>query len=203
MLTTTLIDLAKELNQAGVHWGVGASVLLWHYGLVDDPHDIDLMTAEQDVDRITEVLDRLGTKKTGSEQGSYATSHFLEYVVDGTDIDLMAGFGIRHSAGVYTYVFDERAVTGKALVGGVVVPLTALEDWYVLYQLMQGREHRVRAIGDYLVGAGSAHTELLERALSQSLPADVRSRTECLVASIARRRESASHERGRFPPVKD
>ncbi|MHB8070393.1 MAG: nucleotidyltransferase domain-containing protein [Candidatus Cryosericum sp.] len=196
MLTTTLVDLAKELNQAGVRWGVGASVLLWHYGLADNPHDIDLMAAEQDVDRITAALDRLGMKETGSEQGPYATSRFLEYVVDGIDIDLMAGFGIRHGAGVYTYVFDERAVTGKAVVGGVVIPLTALEDWYVLYQLMQRREHRVRVIEDYLAGNGSAHTDLLERALSQPLPPDVRSRIECLVASIAKRREPATRERG-------
>jgi hypothetical protein len=196
MLITTLANLAKELNRAGARWGVGASVLLWHYGLADNPHDIDLMAAEQDADRIIEALGKLGTKKMGSERGSYVTSRFLEFVVDGTDIDLMVGFGIRHSAGTYSYVFDDRAVTGKALVGGMVIPLTALEDWYVLYQLIQGREHRVRAIEDYLVSNGSAHTELLERALSQSLPPDVRSRTECLVAAIARRREPATHERG-------
>lgn len=185
MLIDTLAEVAGALNRDGVHWGVGGSVLLQHFGLENQPHDIDIVVAEQDAESAAQVLDRLGTRKTRSEQGSYVTFRFLEYVVDGTDIDVMAGLGIRHSAGIYLYAFDERAVTDSMPAGTAVVPLTALEDWYVLYQLMVGREQRVRVIENYLTGVGSAHVKLLERALEQRLPPDVRSRTERLLLTIA------------------
>lgn len=185
MLIDTLAEVARALNQEGVRWGVGGSVLLQRFGLENEPHDIDILVAEQDVECAARVLDKLGTRKTGSEQGSYVTFRFLEYVVDGTDIDVMAGFGIRHTAGIYVYAFDEQAVTDSMVAGTAVVPLTAIEDWCVLYQLMAGREQRVRVIEDYLATMGSAHVKLLERALEQHLPPDVRSRTERLLLTIA------------------
>jgi hypothetical protein len=185
MLIDTLAEVAGALNREDVRWGVGGSVLLQHFGLESHPHDIDIMVAEKDADGVALVLDGLGIRRTGAEQGSYVTFRFLEYVVDGTDIDVMAGFGIRHSAGIYLYAFDERAVTDSMPAGTAVVPLTALEDWYVLYQLMAGREQRIRVIEDYLTAMGSAHVQLLERALEQRLPPDVRSRTERLLLTIA------------------
>jgi len=184
VLIDTLAETAGALNRDGIRWGVGGSILLQHFGLEKEPHDIDIVVAEQDVEGAAQVLNRIGMRKTGSEQGSYVTLRFLEYVVDGTDIDVMAGLGIRHSTGIYLYAFDERAVTDGMLAGAAVVPLTALEDWYVLYQLMTGREQRVRVIEDYLTAMGSAHVELLERSLEQRLPPDVRSRTERLLLTI-------------------
>ena len=185
MLIDTLAAVAGALNREGIRWAVGASVLLQHFGLEKEPHDIDIMVAEQDADGVARVLDGLGARKPGSEHGPYVTCQFIEYVVDGTDIDVMAGFGIRHSMGIYLYAFDEQAVTAAMSAGTAVVPLTALEDWYVLYQLMTGRERRVQAIEEYLTAMGSSHPELLERALQQHLPPDIRSRTERLLLTIA------------------
>jgi hypothetical protein len=68
-------------------------------------------------------------------------------------------------------------------VEGVTIPFSSLEDWYVVYQLMPGREPKVKLIEDHIRSSGIADEVLLERALSAELPADVRARIERLLAS--------------------
>ncbi|HWQ22154.1 MAG TPA: hypothetical protein VN478_05460 [Clostridia bacterium] len=184
MLFDTLLVIARALNQADVHWGVGASVLLYYHGLVDAPHDIDIMISEADADMVASILGTLGREAPGDPARSlYSTSRFLEYVVDGTDIDVMAGFAIRHDDGTYVFPFDERSVTMRKSVDGVTIPFSSLEDWYVLYQLMPGREAKVKLIEDHIRSDGIADEVLLRRALAAGLPSDVRARTERLLAS--------------------
>ncbi len=185
MIDDTLEIVARELNREGVMWAVGASLLLRCHGLAASPRDIDIVVAERDAGKTAAILDRLGARTPGVPQGPYATARFLEYVVDGTSIDVMSGLGIRHDAGVYVYPFDELAIVGSFMAGQAAVPLTALEDWYVLYQLMPDREPRVRAIEEYLTKAGSTHLDLVERALRQPLPEDVKERTSRLLLAVA------------------
>ncbi|MCX6085187.1 MAG: hypothetical protein NTX94_01940 [Caldiserica bacterium] len=184
MLFDTLVRIARALNQAGVHWGIGASVLLYYYGLVDAPHDIDIVISEADADVVASILGGLGREAPGDPARSlYSTSRFLEYIVDGTDVDVMAGFAIRHRSGTYVFPFDDRSVTMRKSVDGVTIPFSSLEDWYVLYQLMPGREAKVKLIEDYIRSDGIADEVLLERALAAELPPHVHARVDELVAS--------------------
>lgn len=184
MLFDTLVTIARALNQAGVHWGIGASVLLYYRGLADHPRDIDIMIGEADVDTVASVLDSLGTASSGDPARSlYATSRFLEYTVDGTDVDVMAGFAIKHASGTYVFPFDDSSVAMRKQVDGVTIPFTALEDWYVLYQLMPGREAKVQLIEERMWGDGTIDTALLRQALSRELPPVIRRRIESLIAS--------------------
>jgi hypothetical protein len=184
MLFDTLVTIARVLNEAGVHWAVGASVLLYDHGLVDAPHDIDIMTSEADVDTVVSILDKLGRASLADPDRSlYSTSRFLEYLVDGTDVDVMAGLAIKHASGTYVFPFDDSSATRRKKVEGVTIPFTSLEDWYVLYQLMPGREAKVKLIEDRLRGNGTTDTALLERALSRELPPDVRRRIKRLTSS--------------------
>ncbi|MHB8107118.1 MAG: nucleotidyltransferase domain-containing protein [Candidatus Cryosericum sp.] len=183
MLFDTLVLIARALNQSNVHWGVGASVLLYYHGLVDAPRDIDIITNEADADVVASILGSMGHEEPGDPARSlYSTSRFLEYTVDGTDVDVMAGFAIRHHSGTYVFPFDDRSVTMWKSVEGVIIPFSSLEDWYVLYQLMPGREAKVKLIEDHMRSNGITDEVLLDRALAAELPADVRARTERLLA---------------------
>ncbi len=183
MLFDTLVVIARILNQADVHWGVGASVLLYYHGLIDAPHDIDIMTTEADADMVASILGDLGDEAFGDPGRSlYSTSRFLEYVVDGTDVDVMAGLAIKHEGGTYVFPFDDRSVTMRKNVDGVTIPFTSLEDWYILYQLMPGREAKVKLIEDHLLNSGSTNLSVFDRALARELPPYVRSRTTQLAA---------------------
>mgnify|MGYP001562277405 CR=1 FL=1 len=181
MLFTTLVEIARALNQAGAYWGVGASVLLYYCGLVDEPHDIDILTSEQNVETVAAVLARLGHETLDHPRSLYSTSRFLEYVVNGTDIDVMAGLAIKHSDGMYVLPFDDKSVAMTRTVDDVIIPLMSLEDWYVLYQLIPGREAKVKLIEDHILNSGVADLSVLERTLARELPLSFRARTQKLL----------------------
>jgi len=183
MLFTTLVEIARALNQAGVHWGVGASVLVYYCGLVDTPHDIDILTSELDVETVATILGSLGRETQGDPRSLYSTSRFLEYVVDGTNVDVMAGLAIKHTDGTYVLPFDDRSVTMTRTENSVTIPFTSLEDWYVLYQLIPGREAKVKLIEDHMLNSGIADLSVLERAIARELPPHVRARTLRLMES--------------------
>ena len=172
----TLTRIGRLLNEKKVLWGVGASVLLHQYGLVDSPKDIDLLAALEDVDAIDGILQGVGEKKDREKAGLYSTRVFREYVVGGVDIDVMAGFSIRHTDGVFAYVFDRKSITRFIEIKGVEIPFTSLEDWYVLYQLIPGRKRKVELIESHLRTNGIQHPFLLERALKGDLPGPVAER---------------------------
>jgi len=186
MIFDTLVEIARALNQAGVHWGVGASVLLYYHCLVEKPHDIDIMIAQADADMVAAIFDTIGSETpTDPGRGLYSTTRFLEYLVNGTEVDIMAGLAIRHEGGTYVFPFDDWSVTMTRTESGVIIPFTSLEDWYVIYQLIPGREAKVKLIEEHLRSCGTADLSVLDRALARELPPHVRTRVDQLVASCS------------------
>jgi hypothetical protein len=183
LLIKALVRIANELNRLNVKWGLGGSLLLFQYGLTEKAHDLDIMVELEDYKIADAVLSSLGTKLKNREEKSpvYLTEHFNEYVVDGIDIDLMAGFQISHEKGVYRYAFDELSTPESKWIDGIKINYTALEDWYVLYQLMSHGPLKANAIEHYLFKEGIKHPILLERALRGNLPESVKNRIEGLL----------------------
>jgi hypothetical protein len=170
----TLANIAKILNHEKVLWGVGASIILNHYGLIDKPNDIDILVAEKDIEKADRLLGSSGVKKVRENSDTYATKHFYEYAIEGFDVDVMSGLILNHNNGAFRYIFDESSIVSYTEINGVKIPLTSLEDWYVLYQLIPNREVKVRLIEDYLIRVGIRNSDLLERALFLDLPDGVR-----------------------------
>ena len=129
----TLSDLGEKLNEEKVLWGVGASILLNHFGLIDKPNDIDIIVDLKDIEKVDIILSNIGNKKPWKKENNYSTSYFYEYVINGFDIDVMAGLKIHHHHGLYSYVFDNKSILQKVIINGNHIPFTSLEDWYVLY----------------------------------------------------------------------
>lgn len=169
-------QVAGALNAAGVCWALGGSLLLAHYGLADTPRDIDLLVAEADADRAEAALAALGPRTPWVPTAPYETRRFLEFRVAGAEVDLMAGLAIRHDGGLYLHPFDAVSPEGSLTLGGCPIPLMALEDWFVLYQLIPGREAKAARIEAFLRARGLGRRDLLTRALAQPLPEAVRLR---------------------------
>ena len=183
MIFDTLSYIATELNAQGVLWGIGASIVLYHYNLVDSPNDIDILVDIKDIQKADTILKNLGVKKTSEKTDAYSTRYFYEYVINTIDVDVMAGFMVNHSNGEYRYSFDHKSITNIKNINGIEVPLTSLEDWYVIYQLIPGRENKVKLIENYLLENGLENPNLLNRALSKNLPIEVRARIQNLLNS--------------------
>lgn len=174
----TLSNIGEKLNNSHILWGVGASILLNQFGLIDKPNDIDILVDIKDIDKADEVLKGMGEKKIWQQTNTYSTRFFYEYIINGFEVDVMSGLRINHNNGIFEYIFDSNSVSEIKNINGVNIPFTSLEDWYVLYQLIPNREPKVKIIENYLLSNGIKNPRLLERTLKGKLPLEVRCRIE-------------------------
>ncbi len=179
-----LSDIARLFADEGIVWGVGASLLLWHHGVTDRFSDIDFVVVPEHALRADVLLSARGKKSFRESSEYYFTEYFFEYTLDGVDLDLMSGFGIRNYGCRYLYDFSAASVVEFADIGGVRVPFTALESWYVLYAMMPNREQRLAQLEQYFRDHGIRHSALLQEALdSENLPQPIKNRVRDLMDS--------------------
>ena len=108
-----LSRMAAAFNCAGLSWAVGASLLLWFKGYVDDFHDLDLLVTVGDAEEMEGILRSMG-KLQPSTRGSYATKRFREFTIDGVDVDMMGGYAIVRDGRVYDCELEPSQVEGYA-----------------------------------------------------------------------------------------
>ncbi|WP_246552210.1 nucleotidyltransferase family protein [Vallitalea pronyensis] len=177
----TLSYIGEKLNHEGVVWGVGASVLLHYHGLVEQPKDIDILVATNDIKKVDNLFKNIGIKSKPYKTTTYATEFFYEYIIKGFDVDVMAGLRIKCQDGVFSYGFDASSITDNIEINGITIPLTSLEDWYVIYQLIPNRQSKVMMIENHLLVHGIQNPTLLERLLRGYLPKEVREKIQWLM----------------------
>lgn len=141
-----LSRLARALNGRQAVWAVGASLLLYLKGKAPSFHDIDLMVAEADVGKAKEALLSLGTLQAPNPNAQYKTKHFLEFTIDGVEVDVMAGFCIVKDGAAHYFPLKKEDIQDAVYVNGELVPLQSLAAWRTYYQLM-GRVDKVGMIG--------------------------------------------------------
>ena len=182
--------VACELNAAGGVWGVGASLLMYFHGMSDHFNDIDLVVSEADVEKVDALLASMGEKCARGPSGVYTTRYFYEYVIEGVELDVMGGFGICNEGVSYRYEFGPAALAGTRMVNDEPVPLIALEDWYLLYQLMPQRQAKVLLLEQHLRQPGCLNIAHLQALLQAELPQAVRQRVNQLLGFIHEREEA-------------
>jgi len=168
-LQEALDYIVKALQQEQIRFGIGGSLLLAHHGLPVTPRDIDLVFALEDVERAIQVLSEMGTVVEQLETSLYATQVFQEFIIKGIDIDLMSGLQIRHDEGIFVYPFAEQTINETGL------PFMELVDWYVIYQLIPGREQKVAMI-EHCLADQEVDRERLEQLRRLNLPQTVKKR---------------------------
>ncbi len=183
-MLNTLSYIGENLNESNILWGVGASMLLSQYHLINQPNDIDLFVDIKDIEKADGILLGLGRKKPREKTAAYATEYFYEYTIHGFDVDVMAGFKINHDCGIFEYIFDHHSIAEVVNINGVDIPFTSLEDWYVMYQLIPDREKKVNLIEAYLMANGIGKPALLKRALQGNLPPMVRKKIMDLLCGL-------------------
>ena len=140
-----LTRIAHLLNNSNVTWAVGASVLLYFKGIVDNFHDIDIVISEDDIDTVKELLSSCGTLQPPNPNVRYKTRAFLEYVIDGVDVDVMAGLVILGGEDEHYFPLMQESIADYIQLNDSTVPLQSLEEWKQYYSLM-GRTEKVKLI---------------------------------------------------------
>ncbi|MFS0864615.1 hypothetical protein [Fredinandcohnia sp. 179-A 10B2 NHS] len=172
----TLAMIGDELNSRNIKWGVGGSLLLHFHGLVDDPNDVDILVSVEDVEQVREVFSSLAVAKEVVSKEPFRTRHFSKYTANQVDFDVMGGFAIEHSEGVYELDFGECSVADTREISGVEIPLCSLEDWFVLYWLIPGKQEKVELLEAYFHLNGLTNSSIFEKALKQPLSFELKER---------------------------
>ena len=97
------------------------------------------------MERVRELLLSVGTPAPPNPSEKYATKHFLEFSVDGVDVDVMAGFAIICDGVTHDCALRREQIVEWTTLDGVAIPLQSVELWRGYYQLM-GREGKVELI---------------------------------------------------------
>ena len=139
-----LAKLAEEFNKENLLWAVASSLLLYFKGYVDTFHDIDLMVADEDAEKMEAILHRFGELQP-STRGNFATKHFREFVVEGVDVDMIGGFAIVKDGNVYDCDLKAPEITGFADAYGQQIPLHSVALWRKYYAMI-GRDQKVSII---------------------------------------------------------
>lgn len=177
----SLLKIAEILNKAQVQWAVGASLMLDSLGLVPEVHDIDIVVNLKHIERAIQVLEGIGEHIPILKKDEYVTRHFHCFNIDGIDMDVMSGFRIKHSEGIYEFPMDSESIVKFELLDDVKIPYTSVEDWYVAYMLMKERDWKVDLIRNYLYEHGVKYPQLFDRVLKQSLPKEVEEQIRVLL----------------------
>ena len=133
---SVLVKIARELNKNNILWCLGASAMLYLRGYVSDFDDIDIMTSENDVEKIKLILGAYGTLAEDSPNSKYKTKVFLEYNIEDIDVDVMAGLVIV-SDNIEHYFPLKEEDSDVILVDGVDIYIASIESWLKYYTLMK------------------------------------------------------------------
>lgn len=144
-----LAKIGGLLNQNGIVWAVGGSLLLYFEGITESFNDIDILIDENDISRAKKVLDEVGELKAHSEDKQYRTKIFLEYTIEDVEIDVIAGLVIMQMGREYYFPLKKKHITRYISVQGTEIPLHSLKEWARYYQLM-GRRERAECLIAYL-----------------------------------------------------
>lgn len=145
-----LAKLAADLNESDILWAVGASAMLFLRGIVREFYDIDLLVCEEDVEKAKEILLRHGTLLPTQPDDRFGSHHFLEFDVDGVEIDLIAGFVVNSADGKqHVCPLQVEEVDACVDIFEQAIALHSLQVWYKYYTWM-GRADRVKTIEEFL-----------------------------------------------------
>lgn len=175
-MLNTLSIIGNKISNKEIIWGIGGSLLLSFYKLIDHPNDIDILVSENHANQLNEIIAPIGKQKRVIRSAPFRTRYFSKFHINNTDIDIMGGFAIQHDEGGYKLSLEEESIVAYKSINGVDIPLCSLEDWYVLYWLIPGKREKAVLIENYLKMNGVIHTSLLEKALKQPLPIEVKER---------------------------
>ncbi len=149
-LKKTLIKIGRLLNKSDITWGVGTSIMLFHHGIVGRCNDIDIQVKLEDIQKLDKILLSLGNKTIRVPNSTYKTIYFYEYIIDGIEVDVMAGFCICKDGKDHHIKFNEGSLDGTMEMEDTKIPLVRLEEWLTIYKLLPNREEKVKKIEEYV-----------------------------------------------------
>lgn len=143
------IDLLKRIahrfEEEKVEWALGGSMMLFLKKIVSSFDDIDLMIFFSDIDRVRNILSEMGELKPSKPKEKYRSKSFMEFSIEGIDVDVMAGFAIVYEGNVFDCSLEKEQIVEMLPLGTESIPLQSPLLWREYYRLME-RPNKVEMI---------------------------------------------------------
>lgn len=141
------LALAQEIAPllAGLHWGIGGSLLLWKLGLETNPRDLDIMTTAAHFPSASQLIAQKLGEGVRTPHPAFKSTHFAKFNSEGAvSIDLFAEVRVMKNDESASWSFDPQSVeVWRGL------PWMLPSAWLELYTLFD-RPERVSALRAYL-----------------------------------------------------
>lgn len=145
-----LTQIAKAFNKENITWNLGASCMLYLRKITDRFDDIDMMISEKDVVTVKKIMEKLASPQNiGKKSPQYKTKVFLEYKIDGVDVDIMAGFAIDDGKQVHYFPLIDNKNCEVIQLNGTNIYLEDVQMWLKYYTLMN-RTDKIKMLSNYL-----------------------------------------------------
>lgn len=170
--------IGNKFNDLNIVWGAGGSVLLSHFGLLNNLNDISIFVNVNDIRKIDEMFKDMSNEIANKESKLYSPKYFHKSIIEGSEVNIIAGLKINHSNGTFKYIFHSDSISELTDINKIDIPLMSLEDWYVLYQLNPNTKEKAALIEKYLLTNDIKNPNLLERSLRGDLPLELINKIE-------------------------
>lgn len=176
---TILEMVAQLLDDKQILWAVGGTTLLRLYGITKESNHITILISSKDIKMVDRLLSSVGQKHPRELSPSYASRYYCRYTVQNQEVQVISGMALHYKGFLFTYPFARQSICQMCRLRNVALPMMAIEDWYVLYQMMPGRETAVENIEHYFATHGLQNPDRFESMRRYPLPPAV-------IASILR-----------------
>lgn len=140
-----LLNVSRRFEKENITWALGASSMLYLRGIVDTFNDIDIMADNEDIEKIKKVMSYIGEEIRIESNEGYKTKNFLEYIVDGVEVDIMVDMVIVCDGIDYDCSLEKEDIDTVVEIENAKIYLHSLEKWKFYYKLM-GRSNKLKII---------------------------------------------------------
>lgn len=144
-----LIKIAQKMNESSIVWNLGGSCMLYMRGIIKEFNDIDIVVSEANVESVRKIMSSLGTLMSRVEHKNYKTTFFLEYTVDGIDVDIISGFTIAYNNKDHYFPLFTNEGLDVIEINKTQIYLEHVSVWLHYYTLME-RTEKVNLIEAFL-----------------------------------------------------
>ena len=151
----TLTLFIKAMKECDIVWGVGGSYLLEQYDLYNNPVDLDLWIQATDMPVVRKQFSHF--EELFTDIPLPPEYHYKIQFYD-MEVDFVACFIIKPNQNKYQYTINPDNIDLIRLSSGLQIPCLYLEDWYVIYKLLQ-RNDKANLIREAFKRRGIAFNE--------------------------------------------
>lgn len=165
---TILRDVSRILTENKITWAIGGSYLLYIHGLYESPNDIDIWVSENDFKKLRIIFS--GYEEIKEKIHLPEEFHFKIFY-EKCAVDFVAYFSVNPNQKEYDYFVNPSRIQIKQFNGDLNLPCLYLEEWYIIYDLLN-KEEKLKIIENYLLDSPEIINEkIFDQCLStNSLP---------------------------------